>query len=198
MKKRLVAVLLILALLMSFVGCKSATPETTLPPATEPPLPTAHEEYALAIEPLEAKNALTMKFSATESHLVWKDSYLAETEGTLILEGIGGELLAKADGTMCFNKEAQLKYSELYTAGTSYVTFDGTKVQKESSSEDYLDTQYPIVLFDAANFENGTREEVTDGLRLSFTGAKKLEDWVAADYAQLKEASAEMIIERVQ
>ena len=190
MKKKIIALLLVFALLASIVGCTSSNTEVS----TEPPLPTAHEEYALAIEPLRAMDAVTLKFSSTESHQVWQDSYLAENEGTVTLEGISGQLLGKAEGFMRFNHEAELKYTELYTDGTSYVTFDGSKVQRECSSEDYLATQYPVVLFDAAHFENGSREEIDGGLRLSFTDATELEDWAAQDYAALLEASAEMII----
>ena len=195
MKKRIIAIVLILVLFVSFAGCNNTSSKpSTEPPTTVPPKPTAHEEFDLAVKALEAMDALTLNFSSEEQHEVWKDSFLAQNEGTLILEGIGGELIAQAEGSMRFNNEAALKYTELYTGGTSYVTFDDTKFRKETTAEDYLKTQYPIVLFDAAHFEKGSREELANGLRLRFTDATELEEWVAPDYAKLTEVTAEMVI----
>ncbi|MBR4308485.1 MAG: TraB/GumN family protein [Oscillospiraceae bacterium] len=204
MKKRILSFLLILTMLLSLAACKSKeTTETTAPTEvptettetpTEPPVPTAHELYAQAVEDLQKAEHLTLEFTAQEEYLVWKETYTSNDSGTIRMENLQDEPVVSVQGSVSYNKDTAMDYSELFVGGASYSTFDGIKARDEVTSEDYLRRLIPAVLFDAENFASGETEESATGTILKFSDAIALEDWVTYEYSVLKEATAELTV----
>lgn len=201
MYKIILSFLLVVSLLLSLVACTAKdtattipTTEPTEPPTTESPQPTAHELYSQAVETLKSKDNVTMNFRSSEQHKVWNDLFLCSSEGKTVFEGLQGELLSKTVGKITFNHDTPISYIDIFVGGASYATFGQSKYQDKVSRDDYLERQYPICLFDADSFDTGEVTETPEGIRLTFSGATEPEEWVAPDYAELIEATAEMLI----
>lgn len=202
--KRWIAILLVLTLLLSMTACtgqKETEPtestteaEPTTEPTTQPPEPTAHELFAEVTKGLKEADIVTMGFEAKEEHAVWQDTFIQLIGGTAVFEGLQGELMGKIDATVTYNGSDPIPFTEYYAAGNTYATYGGSLYRDEAEAEDFLERQYPICLFEAENFETGVVEESETGKILKFSGATAMEEWVAPEYAELKEATAEVTL----
>ena len=198
--KRWIAILLVVALLMGLTACTDEIEptETTTEPTTEPttqiPEPTAHELFAEAIQGLKEADIVTMGFEAKEEHTVWKDTFVQLISGTAVFEGLQGELMGKIDATVTYNDSDPIPFTEYYGGGCTYATYDGSNYRDEAEAEDFLERQYPVCLFEAENFATGEIEESETGKILKFSDATAMEEWVAPEYAELKEATAEVAL----
>ncbi len=203
MKKRWIAIVLVLALLAGLTACTGngketestvPTTEPTTVPTTQPPEPTAHELFAEAAEALKTADNVYMTFEAKETHKVWRDEFLQVISGIAVFEGLQKDLVAKIDATVSFNEEEGIPFTELFAGGTTYATYDGSLYKDEAEQEDFLARQYPVCLFEAENFETGEVEEGENGKILKFSGATLMEEWVAPEYAVLTEATAQAVL----
>ncbi len=205
MRKRWIALTLVLALLVGMTACTNGktdettestapTTEPTTAPTTQPPEPTAHELFADAAESLKAADNVSMTFEAKEEHKVWQDKFLQEIVGTAIFEGLQNELLAKIDATVSYNEADEIPFTEFFVGGTTYATYDDNLYRDEAGQEDFLERQYPVCLFNAENFETGEIEESENGKLLKFSGATAMESWLAPEYAVLTEATAQAVL----
>ena len=202
--KKWIALLLVLALMLGMTACGGgeAPTETTAEPTTEPttettappPEPTAHELFAEATRALKEADNVSMGFDAKEEHSVWKDTFVQLMSGTAVFEGLQGELLGKIDATVTYNDSDPVSFTEYYVGDGTYVTYDGANYHDEAEAEDFLERQYPVCLFEADNFTTGVIEESDTGKILKFSEATAMEEWIAPEYAQLKEATAEVTL----
>ena len=199
--KKWIALLLVLAMVLGMTACMGneaepteTTAEPTTEPTTQPPEPTAHELFAEAVQGLKEADNVNMSFDAKEEHTVWKDTFVQLISGTATFEGLQGELMGKIDATVTYNDSDPISFTEYYAAGSTYVTYDGNLYRDEAEAEDFLERQYPVCLFEADNFETGEIEESENGKVLKFSGATAMEEWVAPEYAELKEATAEVTL----
>lgn len=206
MIQKLLSLLLAGALLLSLAGCKTKDPEPTTtaptteatePPTTEAPKLTAQEYFSQAIEALKAESNVTMEFSAKETYNVWKDSYLCNTKGTAVYEDLQSDSpVIKVEGDVSYNRSASIPFTDFYFDNNSYAVFSyaQAKHRDESDLDTFLSRQYPICLFEADHFQESMVWDTPTGVRLTFSGATILEDWLAPDYAELIEASGELVI----
>ncbi len=205
MFKKIIALFLTGALLLSLVACggknptstEPSTTEATEPSTTEAPELTAQDYYDQAMEALKAENNVTMEYSAKETYNVWNDTFLCNTMATAIYEDLQSDSpVIKVEGTMSFNRSANIPFTDFYYDGNSYALFSNAeaKHRDESDLDAFLSRQYPICLFDAENFEEATVWGTPTGVRLTFSNATALEDWLAPEYAELTEATAELTI----
>ncbi len=205
MKKRWIALMLVLALLVGMTACTNNGEETTesiapttVPttvPTTQPPEPTAHELFAEAAESLKAENNVYMTFQTKETHKVWQDEFLRTISGIAAFEGLQRDLVAKIDAKIFYNnEEKEVLLTELYADGKTYSTYNGCWYKDEAEQEDFLERQYPVCLFEAENFETGEVEAGENGKILKFSHATALESWLAPEYAVLTEASAQAVL----
>ena len=199
--KKWIALLLVFALVLGMTACtgnKVEPTETTAEPPTEtttqPPEPTAHELFAEAAKGLKEADIVTMGFEAKEEHTVWQDTFIQLIGGTAVFEGLQGELMGKIDATVTYNGSDPIPFTEYYASGSTYATYDGNLYRDEAEAEDFLERQYPVCLFEAENFATGEIEESETGKILKFSGATAMEEWVAPEYAELKEATAEVTL----
>ncbi len=193
--KRFLSLFLIFTLLVSLGACtQEPSAKTTDAAETDPPAPDAQELFAEAAKGLKASDAITVSIDATEEHTVWGDTFTQSTDSEIIYEGLQGDLLSKVKSTVRFNDQIYFDITELFVDGHTYATFDNTKHQEESTAEEYMARQYPVCLFDSANFAEGNVEETSYGTLLTFTEATALETWVAPEYAKLISAEATALI----
>ena len=140
---------------------------------------------------------MTVEYSAEETHSVWNDSFLYNAKATAIYEDLqSDDPVIKIDGELNYNGTSRMSFTDFYYNGNSYAIFSAvkTKHRDRSDLESFLARQYPIRLFSAENFAEAAVSETADGVRLSFSGASALEEWLVPDYAVLIEASAELTI----
>ncbi len=205
MFKKLLSFLLVAALLLTLAGCKTQEPEPTTesttqptePPTTEAPQLTAQEYFAQAMEALKAESNVTMEYSASETHDVWNDSFLYNAEATAIYEDLQSDSpVIKVEGKLNYNGSSSITFTDFYYDGNSYAVFSALKAKHrdESDLDAFLARQYPICLFSSENFEEAAVLQTPTGVRLTFSKATALEEWLAPDYAELLEASAELTI----
>jgi len=207
MKKRFLAVALVLSLLVGLTACtgngketESTAPTTehttvsTTVPTTQPPEPTAHELFAEAAEALKTADNVYMTFDAKEEHTVWRDVFIQVLSGVAVFEGLQKDLVAKIDAKVSYNEDEEIPFTELFAQGKTYATYDGSLFRDETKQEDFLARQYPVCLFEAENFDIGEVEETENGKLLKFSGATAMEEWVAPEYAVLTEVTAQAVL----
>lgn len=201
---RLLSLLLCLALLLSFVGCKSDTDADTTadtnetptqPTETQAPIETSPaEHYAEAVQALLAEDALHLTYSISDVRNVESEEFSQIVAAEIDLKGLQGELLAEKSGQVTFNEDDPLVYEEQYENGMIYSHFGETYSKQEASAEDYLAARYPISLVDPACYGTVTAEETDEGTLYHFADAAALEAWLGNEYASLISAEATALV----
>lgn len=203
--KRLFALFLCFALLLSFAGCTQDTgPETTESLTATEPQPTETtqtpveltpaEHYAEAVEALLAEDALHLTYDLTDTRQVQNEGFSQHVTATLDLKGLQGELLAEKSGQVTFNEDAAIEYQEQYENGKIYIHFDEIYAKQEAGAEEYLAGRYPVSLIDPANYSSVTAESTAEGTVYHFAEPKGLETWLGSGHAVLHSAEATALV----
>lgn len=201
---KLLSLLLCLALLLSFAGCKSDTDtDTTVDTSETPTQPTQTqapieatpaEHYAEAVEALLAEDALHLTYSVADVRNIGSEEFTQMVDTEIDLKGLQGELLAEKSGQVTFNEDEPLDYEEQYKDGMIYSHFGEIYSKQEANAEDYLAARYPISLIDPACYATVTAEETAEGMRYHFADATALEAWLGNEYATLISAEATALV----
>ena len=106
--KKLIAMMLCAAMLLSMAGCKQPPVETTAPPTTVPAEPTATDLYAEARAELESAGHISLELILTKYTTVAGDEFSEQSSQTLTYQGIGTEdLIIAMDEKVDFSIHVQ-------------------------------------------------------------------------------------------
>ncbi len=210
--KKLIALLLCAAMLLSLAACTKPVVDPTEPTETTETVskePAAADVYAQAAASLDALTDVSMELLITTVFTVDGDEFSRESTQTLTYQDKGtDDALIALNEDLMFNvhnsesgeKEEEeetepLKYSEIWHQGTVYAElssiyrFQG-KVDAESAAYRYA----PVVLLDAALYGSITSEDAADGTMIYFAEPAAGESWIIPEDAQLQEASGTALV----
>ena len=203
MKKRLLALLLAIAMVLCLFGCTQEpipTEPPTEPPTqapTEPPLDGA-QIYADAAAALSAGD-VTLDVVSTKTTTVEDQSFVTEAIQVVTYEGVGTDAPKMyLQETMPFweyddelNLECtDLQYTEAYAAGTLYIELeDKARLSASMDAEGMANRYVPAVLLDSALYGDIGAEETGDVITLTFAAPTAAEIWAVPAEAELVEAT---------
>lgn len=184
MKKRLIAIILVLTLLL-LSGCENKKPGTV----TESPVPvepTAGEIFAQKAAQINALDSFSMELDMTQTNTV--GTYTYETECAFSAEYAlltSDTPIAKVKMTDSLDGEA-MKQDMQYVDGRAYLKLGSDTYVSEMTMEDYQNSMYPAIILDPANYNTVTYDAEKGAFQ--FKDATALEDWLTPEYAQLLDA----------
>ncbi len=152
------------------------------------------ELYAEGVKKLGEFN----NFGLSVEHEIIRESGFAKTVETndsqykvLSYGEEGVKVFSKSKKKLAGN-DAEIE--ELFFDGTVYQTFNGVKFKSEIDSEDY---HVPVILFDAQLYEEITVKESSEEgeVVISFASPKKIEEWLAAEYASVSQFKGETVLD---
>ena len=184
--KRLLALLVCIAMLTALCGCGGAPAETTVPPTTTEPAPPASELYAQANEKLAAMTNVQLDITYIEEMVLGADTFKSTTQEVVTLLDLGAETFrASAEGT-CYSGSYYTEHSEQFLDGMYYGQINTDCFKAEMTAEEVLDRLMPVQLIDPSLYS--TIEQTADD-EFTFTGSELLEPWVDNNYTILTEAT---------
>ncbi len=198
--KRLVALLLCLAMVVSLCGCNSAPQETT-PPTTEPAPtePPAEELYASARGLLESAEKITLDVMTTTTTTVADQEFTVIEKDILSYNGYGTDAIQASLKKSITNahdpkvavEDASIPYSEVYSDGTVYISYaDGYSLfSAELTAEEAALRYVPAALLDASIYGDLSAEVSPAGTLITFASPSAAENWAIPEDAQMLDAS---------
>ena len=204
--KKLIAMMLCAAMLLSMAGCKQPPVETTAPPTTVPAEPTAADLYAEARAELESAGHISLELILTKYTTVAGDEFSEQSSQTLTYQGIGTEdLIIAMDEKVDFSIHVQeahkterpnpMEYREIWSRDTLYAELGNASrfsesVEAEAAAERYV----PAALLDAKLYGSITSEETAGGTVITFGDPTAAETWAVPEEGELKEAAGTALI----
>ena len=204
--KKLIAIILCAAMLLSMAGCKQTPVETTEAPTTVPAEPTAADLYAEARAKLDSATHVSLELLITKYTTVAGDEFSEQSAQTLTYQGIGTEEMVIAlDELMSFGVHSQeegeedlpepVSYKEVWSQGTVYVELDNTFRFSESVDEENALLCYtPVVLLNAELYGSVTSEDTAEGTLFTFAEPTAAETWAVSEEGELVEATGTALI----
>lgn len=204
MKKRLFALLLAAAMVLSLFGCTreptptepSAQPTQSTEPPTEPPLDGA-QIYADASAALGAD--VTLDVVTTKTTAFGGQTLTEETSAVLTYVGLGTEnpKASWEETISCWDVDAantvatmNTQYKEAYSDGVLYMELkDRVQFSASMTPEELANRYIPAVLLDAALYEDIQAEKAGDVITLTFAAPTAAETWAMPADAELVEAT---------
>lgn len=192
--KRLLALLVSLALLLGLFGCDTTTPAesvTTDPPATEAPTePPVSNRYTQAAQALRDAKDLSVELSAKKTITTGIDAFDQVSDLELILTGIGTEAFAASVTEELEIDDLSNEFTEFYEDGVLYVDVDNAGSFKGNmTAETFLARFAPAVLLDETLYADISAEETDTGVTLTFSDPVGPESWALPDGAEFLSAS---------
>ena len=189
--KRTVSLLLCAALVLSLCACGGestpATTESTVPPTTTEPAPSAADLYAQAVQKLAALENVSLEVTYIEEMALGADAFKTSSRRDVLLTGLGTDAFAARTEEEYYSGEARAYITETFLEGTVYSEINYDYYKSEMTAEDYLAAILPPVLLDESLYE--TVEQTSD-TEFTFTGAEILESWCDTPYAILDTVTA--------
>ncbi|MBR6595435.1 MAG: TraB/GumN family protein [Oscillospiraceae bacterium] len=215
--KKLIAMILCAAMLLSLAGCKQAPLETTeatttIPaestdaPATVLPVPTEAVPYAEAVAQLEAAGSVSLDLLITKYTTVAGDEFSEQSTQTLTYQGMGTEdLVIAMDEQMDFSVHTReeeeedrpdpVSYKEVWGQGTVYAVLDDTYRFSEAVDAENAALRYtPVGLLNAGLYGSITTEDTAEGTLFTFAQPTAGESWAVPEEAELLEAAGTALI----
>lgn len=199
--KKLIALLLCVALGLSLFGCAAQTVETTPPTtlATQPPTePDAGALYEQARQTLDSAGDIALRLLVTTTVTVGGETFTEESTQSLTYEGRGtDDLRVRKEEALRYgltDGEESVAYSEIYADGTVYAAlgdsyrFSGTLEVPESR---YL----PPVLLDAALYGSVTEKTSAGETTVTFAQPSAAEAWAMPQDGELVDASGTAVLD---
>ena len=208
--KKLIAMILCAAMLLSMAGCKQTpveTPEeTTVAPTTVPAELAAADLYAEARAELESAGHISLDLLITKYTTVAGDEFSEQSTQTLTYQGIGTEELVIAlDERMDFavhnpehgdNEEWEpMAYKEVWGQGTVYAELDDSYRFSETVDAETAALRYtPVALLNAELYGSITSEDTAEGTLITFGEPTAAETWAVPEEGELMEATGTALI----
>ena len=189
MKKKIIALLLAAAMLLSLVGCTkdpeptNPTQTSTEPPQTEPTDPPGPDMSHWETGKTALQEASNMQYVAELTSTTTVDGVeFAETSKyTILWQGLNGEspVASVQQNWKYCGGETDVVYS--YQDEYAYLELDKAKFRAESTQEDFVDLLYPALLIDETLYEDITVEVTDNKAVYTFAGATAPEEWMGLD-----------------
>ena len=211
--KKLIAMILCAAMLLSMAGCKQTPVETTEAPTTVPVEPTVPAEptvrnpYTEAVAQLEAAGNVSLELLITKYTTVAGDEFSEQYTQTLTYQGLGTEELVIAmDELMSFGIHSQeaeaedipepISYREVWGQGTVYAELaDAYRFSENVDAENALLRYTPVGLLNAGLYGSITTEDTAEGTLFTFAEPTAGERWVVPKEAELLETVGTALID---
>ena len=196
--KKLLAVLLCIAMLLSMAGCKrNKDPDPTVDQST-----VAKEVYTQAIAPLSSASHITLEQRVTTVTTVDGDEFSEQSTRQLTYQGTGTEdAIIALDESLLFsvhdtedtddeNQADPISYKETWHKDTLYTSLkDMHRYQIAVPQADTAKRYTPVILLDAALYGNAEQETADSGTVIRFTQPTAAESWALPQEATMVEAS---------
>ena len=192
---RMIAMLLVICMLFTFVGCTgdADTPpvtEPTAPPTTEPTQPPVDWKglYTDALTKLSGQTSLTLVVEEETVTTIGGKEFPSGTEYIAKYQGLDTDaLLARIEG---INTSGEHTYSvnALYGDGMLYVTLDGDKFSSPLEAESLLESFFPSALLSVDNYEVITGNE-NDLTTIHFSKPLAPEAWLPQEDITVTDAT---------
>jgi len=201
MTKRLLALLLCAAMLLSLAACgKDTTPETTLPPETEAPT-TAPTEPAAELVYAEAKAKVAGNADQgvyiTEARTIRMggESYLLESKQELRYTGMGTDQVQVSLTEELEMGDSYDKFKEFYADGTLYTTiYNKYNFRAPMDASLYTGRLIPVALLDESLYSDITLTQDGEDTLILFEGASEPESWAMPAGAQFHSAKGSALV----
>lgn len=209
MNRRILAIVLCLALLLSLYGCgqSSAPAETTAAPTeastaapteatTVPTEPPASDLYAQAKAPLLEAENLELLVTAEKTVSVGGETFRLNTEQTIRFNGIGTDALQVAlTETQKMNGNDD-KFEEYFESGTLYLTVsDEYRFKGAMEEAEYLARFAPAVLLEESLYAEITAAQDGENTLIQFQSPTAGEAWALPEGAQFQSATGTALID---
>lgn len=193
--KKLMALVLCAALLLSLAGCgtdtapENTTPSETIPATTQAPELSAREQYAQAAEKLTESGLIKVTAAITRETSVGANTYSKTAQQHLSWKNWGTDSLeAKVMDTTSIGEQS-VRTTEVFQNGTVYMTMGTSAFRSDMTAQDYADRWVSPVPLQEDLYASITAENNGEGTLICFTDPAGLETWAAPEYALLKSAS---------
>ena len=176
MKKKLLVLLALLALLLA--GCTEQPAVITTEPTTVPAttLPLATDLYADAVSAIGEN--ITVKVTMDAEIAVGDSKFPSSSDWTITYLGLGSDEFSANVKVNATYGEYETQFSQDYQSGVLYATYWSGKFSQEMTQEDFLSQYYtPVILLDAALYETVTME----GDTITFADPTALESWLMGE-----------------
>ncbi len=204
MTKKIIALLLAVALLMGLAGCAGQAEDPTTPtqkptepteaPPTDPPGPDmSHWESGIASLG-EAKN-LQYTSESSSTMTVGGAEFSESGKYEFNWTDISGEApVANVQGSWKYNDQTVEEFFA-YANETAYLELDGAKFKSSSTVEEFEEIFYPAVLLDETLYETITVGVTGSKAVYTFADPTAPESWTGLEAEQLVEASGTATVE---
>jgi uncharacterized protein YbaP (TraB family) len=208
--RRILALVLCAALLLSMAGCAQKPAETTAPPTTQAPTtvptePPAEDIYAAARVALDHASHLTMEVVITTVTEVAGDAFSQKSVQTLTYKDLDteeGVIVCEEDLTFSVHDDEldpdtsdPTAFREIWYQGNLYVEMDSTYRYRGPLEKDAAVSRYvPAVLLNAELYGTLTAETTAEGTCLTFGEASAAENWALPEEGELLEAGGTALV----
>lgn len=212
MRKKVLSVLLVFALLFGLMGCQQKpvetqppTTETTAPPETTVPAPTApdgSETYAEAKALLEGAADVTLEVVIERKTAVKEQDFFTETIQQLSWQDLDSETpMVSVSEKIAFMEpgtafeENYLTYEELWAEGILYTSLEDGFFFSSELEQDAMAARYlPVILLDESLYGSISSELQGSDVLVTFTEPSAAEAWALPEGAELTDAEAQAVI----
>lgn len=200
--KKLIAVILCAALLLSMAACSQVPTESTATVPTEPP---AKDVYTQARDALNSLSDVTLDLLITTVTTVDGDVFSEQSAQTLTYQARGTEdaaiFMEEAlkygvhDDNNGEDEDDLLAYTEVWYQETLYAELDKTYRYRGSVDTNTAADRYtPVVLLDPELYGGITSETSEGGTRIRFTEPIAGESWALPQESEFAEASGSALV----
>lgn len=192
MKLRNVFIYLIICTIL-LSGCRRGGAGETA--STDTLCNTALELYSAAMDTVSATKNYSMEVVYSRNFEAGTEVFHETRNQLLQFSDISGPNMAasvKEDVTI---GTRTITYSETYSGGMSYLSFDGANLSGEVSSEVFLQRFVPVILLTPEYYKNTVCSQGSDGnVTIQFYNPNKLEAWAASADAVPVDATGRVIL----
>lgn len=145
--KKIISLMLCIAMLLSLTACggnpEETTVPTTVPPTTEPG-PDPLEVYAAAVEQVNSMDSMLVGYTTEQVMALGTDTFTETQVYSVSMKDIGTEnFLACASNEISWGEDYYAYTNDVYSAGTYYGAVDGFAYTTPMTAEEYLDQYAP-------------------------------------------------------
>lgn len=202
--KRMTALVLCFALLLSLTGCKKeATPVNTqapvytAPAVTEAPELSAQELYANARAAVDSASDLSVRVAVETVTEAGNATFTESSHQVLRCTGRGTEnaKLMRSEALTYGDEYYYTTYQDVYADGMAYTLVNGEyRFACEADAASCEAAMVPAVLLDAAMYGSMEKEKTSGATTITFTQPTAAESWAMPEGAEFVEASGTAVV----
>lgn len=202
--KKLIALILCAALLLSLAACTKRPTESTGESTVDSNEALAKDMYSQASSALDSVSDVTLNLLITTHTTVNGDVFSEESDQTLIYEARGtDDAVIVMEEALRFGvhdsegdeKDEAVEYTETWYQGNVYAELDKTHRYRSPLDANAAAVRYtPVVLLNAELYGSITSEPADNGTRICFAEPTAAESWAVPQEGKLLEASGTALV----